>query len=254
MTNRIFQEIANSVVDGNYEKTIELCERALQDGHSTADITIQGLSVGMTKCGKKYGKKGMFLDTILWSTVAFQMGLASISSASDSGLPQKAGKVVLGVMDGPWTIGKDIVSAVLSANNFDVSPSKVAEAVEESGADIVAIGLYLSYRADTIRQLEEELFKAGLRQKTKIILSGPSANRKLAGEFGADAYARDAEDLADLARKTIEERKREMTSRERVMTSLRHQEPDRVRLLLAGIGRLRMRQRQPVRGQNSLWA
>jgi len=79
--------------------------------------------------------------------------------------------------------------------------------------------------------LEEELFKAGLRHKTKIILSGPSANRKLAGEFGADAYAKTAEDVADLALKTIDERKSEMTSRERVMTSLSLKEPDRVPLV-----------------------
>jgi len=49
----------------------------------------------MTECGKKYGKKEMFLDTILWSTVAFQMGFASVSSASDSEQPRKAGKIVL---------------------------------------------------------------------------------------------------------------------------------------------------------------
>ena len=238
MTKEILNEIAGGVVKGNYEKTVELCNQALQEGHTAAEVIVDGLSAGMTKCGKKYGKKGMFLDTILWSTAAFQMGLASISSASDSEQPRKAGKVVLGVMDGPWTIGKDIVSAVLGANNFevidagsDVSPEVVAKAVKESGAEIVAIGLYLSYRADAIRQLEEELFKAGLRHKTRIILSGPSANRKLAGEFGADAYARNAEDVADIALKVVQERKSEMTSRERVMTSIALKEPDRVPLV-----------------------
>ena len=238
MKEQIFREIADSVVEGNYEKTVELCGRALQEGHTAEEIVVDGLSSGMTKCGKKYGNKGMFLDTILWSTAAFQMGLASVSSESEAEQIPKSGKVVLGVMDGPWTIGKDIVAAVLSANNFevidagsDVSPERVAEAVKDSGAGIVAIGLYLSYRADTIRQLEEELFKAGLRHKTKIILSGPSANRKLAGEFGADAYAKTAEDVADLALKAIDERKSEMTPRERVMTSLSLKEPDRVPLV-----------------------
>ena len=78
---------------------------------------------------------------------------------------------------------------------------------------------------------KQELFEAGLRHKTKIILSGPSANRKLARELGADAYAKTAEDIAELARQAIEERESEMTSRERVMTSLQHIEPDRVPLV-----------------------
>ncbi len=238
MATEILNEIAGSVVKGDYERTVELCQQALQEGETAAKVIVQGLSAGMSKCGKKYGKKGMFLDTILWSTAAFQMGVASVSSASDWEQPAKAGKVVLGVMDGPWTIGKDIVSAVLRANNFevidagsDVSPERVAKVVKDSGAEVVAIGLYLSYRADTIRRLEEELFEAGLRHKTKLLLSGPSANRKLAGEFGADAYARDAEEVAKLSLQAIQQRRAEMTSRERVMTSLSHREPDRAPLV-----------------------
>lgn len=238
MKEQMMQEIAGSVVDGNYEKTVELCGQALEKGHTAAEIIMEGLSSGMTKCGKKYAAQGMFLDTILWSTAAFHMGLASVSSASDQEQLRKAGKVVLAVMDGPWTIGTDIVSAVLGANNLevidagsDVSPAAVAKAVKDSGADTVAIGLYLSYRADMIRQLEDELFKAGVRHKTKIILSGPSANKKIAKEFGADAYASVAEDIAALTLKAIEERKSEMTSRERVMTTLNHIEPDRVPLV-----------------------
>jgi len=238
MQKQAMQRIAASVVDGNSEKAVALCQQALRDGHTAAEIIVEGLSSGMTRCGKKYGRRGMYLDTILWSMTAFQLGLASVSSASESEPLRKAGKVVLAVMDGPWTIGKSIVSAVLGAGNFevidagsDVSPATVAEAVRDSGAGVVAIGLYLSYRADSIRQLEEELFRAGLRHKTRIILSGPSANRKLARAFGADAYAKTAEDVAELAKQAIQDRKSEMTSRERVMTSLRHIEPDRVPLV-----------------------
>lgn len=238
MKSSTLDEIVNGVVDGNYENIIELCERASQEGHTASEIILKGLSEGMIRSGKTYGKKGMFLDSILWSAAAFQLGLASVSSQVETERAQKTGKVALAVMDGPWTIGKDIVSAVLGASNFevidagsDVSPEEVVTAVKKSGADIVAIGLYLSYRADTIAQLSEELFRAGLRQKTQIILSGPSANRKLAREFGADAYARTADDIAKLARKIVSERKSEMTSRERVMTALSHREPDRVPLV-----------------------
>jgi len=238
MKSGILEQISTSVVSGDYEKTIELCGQALQEGHPAADVIVKGLSAGMTKSGKTYGKRGMFLDSILWSAAAFQMGLASVSSRLEAEPLRKAGKVVLGVMDGPWTIGKDIVGAVLRANNFevidagaDVSPEQIVQAARDSNADVVAIGLYLSYRADRIAELEEQLFKAGLRRKTKIILSGPSANQKIARQFGADVYAKTAEDVVRQARKTIEERTSEMTSRERVMASLNHTEPDRVPLV-----------------------
>jgi uroporphyrinogen decarboxylase len=235
MKSGILEQIADSVVGGDYEKTVELCGQALQEGHPAADIIVEGLSAGMTRSGKTYGKKGMFLDSILWSAAAFQMGLATVSSQSEAEPLTKAGTVVLGVMDGPWTIGKDIVGAVLRAHNFevidagaDIPPEQIVEAVRQSRADIVAIGLYLSYRAEKIAELEEELFKAGLRQKTKIILSGPSANRKIAKQFGADIYAKTAEDVARQAGKAIKERATEMTSRQRVMAALNHTEPDRV--------------------------
>jgi uroporphyrinogen decarboxylase len=235
MKSAILDDIASGVADGNYEKIIELCEQAKQEGHTGSDIIVKGLSTGMIRSGKTYGKKGMYLDSILWSAAAFQLGLASVSSEGGAEKSPSRGTVVLAVMDGPWTIGKDIVAAVLGASNFkvvdagsDVSPETVVAEVKKNNADIVAIGLYLSYRADTIGKLNDELFTAGLRQKTKIILSGPSANRKFAKEFGADAYAKTADDVVKIAGKIISERKSEMTSRERVMTALRHEEPDRV--------------------------
>ncbi len=235
MKKGILENIAQGVTEGKYEQIIELCEHAAKEGYPPSDIIVKGLSAGMIQSGKMYGKKGMYLDSILWSAAAFQLGLASVSSQPEAEQAPKTGTIVLAVMDGPWTIGKDIVSAVLGASNFevvdagsDVSPKEVVAAAEKSRADIVAVGLYLSYRAETIAELNNELFKAGLRQKIKIILSGPSANSKLAKEFGADAYAKTADDIVKLAREIIADRKSEMTSRQRVMAALNHQEPDRV--------------------------
>jgi uroporphyrinogen decarboxylase len=238
MRANILSEIADSVVSGSYEKTVELCEQAMQKGCNSADVVVKGLSAGMSQSGKRYGRRGMFLDSILWSAAAFQMGLACVSSDAQAERMQPVGTAVLGVMDGPWTIGKDIVTAVLKASNFevvdagsDVSPSAIAEAVKRHSADVAAVGLYLSYRAEQVGQLEKELFRLGCRHRTKLVVSGPSASRRIAEQFGADAYARTAEEVVTLAKKAIADRRSEMTSRERVMTALRHKEPDRVPLV-----------------------
>jgi uroporphyrinogen decarboxylase len=233
MKNAIFQEIIRSVVDGQYEVIADLCQRALSEGHSGAEITRHALSRGMTQSAKRYASRGMYLDSILWSATAFHAGLAALP-AEPSPAPG-AGKVVLAVLDGPWTLGKDIAAAVLRAHGFevidagaDVSPAAVIDAVRAHNADLVAIGLYLSYRGDRVRELDELLFRSGLRPTTPLVLSGPSANRKLARELGADAYAKTAEEVVEIANELIGRRRSAMTSRERVMTSLALREPDRV--------------------------
>jgi methanogenic corrinoid protein MtbC1 len=87
----------------------------------------------------------------------------------ERGAPE--GTVVLGVMDGPWTIGTGIVSTVLQANNFgvidagsDVTPERIVATAVDAKADVVAVGMYLSCKFDLVRRLADGLAAAGLRQ------------------------------------------------------------------------------------------
>jgi uroporphyrinogen decarboxylase len=147
--------------------------------------------------------------------------------------PEK--KIVLGVMGGPWTIGTNIVSANLKANGYevinagsDVSPEKIAQVVKESNARILASAIYLMQSKDQVEKLENELWKLGVRHKIRTILSGPAGSPAMAAKYNVDAYVKDVNELMKTVKEYSKDLKDEMTSYDRVMTSVKHKEPDRV--------------------------
>jgi uroporphyrinogen decarboxylase len=238
MPKQIIIEISNAVANGNYEGIGGLCQKALDSGVDPRTILIDGLSKGMSDMAKVYGKKGMYLDKVLWSTAAFHFGNAFLSSITQQPERANRGRIVIGVPDGPWTIGSDIVAAVLTANGFevinagsDVGPEVIAKKAKEVDADVVAVGLYLSYRIPMLVELDKKLLEYGIRHRLRTIVSGPSTSPQIAAEVGADAYCPDAVDVAKTAVRFINEMKKSMTSRNRVLTSLALKEPDRVPLV-----------------------
>lgn len=236
MAESIIKDVKEAVFKGDYEGIGVLCQRALDEGITPEVILVEGLSEGMRETAKKFANKGMYLDKVLWSTAAFHFGNGTIFQKIEK--KHHKGKVVIGVPDGPWTIGSDIVTAVLSASGFevinagsDVSPETIAKKAKEVDADIVATGLYLSYRIPMLVELEDRLMDYGIRHKIHTIVSGPSTNPKIAEEVGADAYCADAVEIVEAAERFMREKVGRMTSKERVLTSMALKEPDRVPLV-----------------------
>lgn len=238
MSEKAIEIVKRAVVEGNYEDIFALTQSALQAGEEPYRVLTEGLAGGMRDLAYKFGQKGMYLDTVLWSTAAFTLGSMALQDALSTRERQSKARVVIGVPDGPWTIGPGVVSAVLSAGGYevhnagsDVGPLTIAKMAKEVGADFVATGLYLSYRIHMLEELEQELTKLGIRHKVKTIVSGPSTNQEIADRVGADAYCKNAIELVQTLDRYIEEQKRVMTGKQRVLTALDLKEPDRVPLV-----------------------
>ncbi len=232
MSNDNLEQITEATSKGDYKSIGKLVRKASRQGYSREDI-IQALSAGLSDVSKKYKIKGMYLDDIIKSAGAFEVGIQSLGLSDEPKEPEK--KIVLGVMGGPWTIGTNIVSANLKANGFevinagsDVSPEKIAQVVKESNARIVASAIYLMQSKDQVEKLENELWKLGVRHKIRTILSGPAGSPAMAVKYNVDAYVKDVNELLKTVKEYSKDLKDEMTSYDRVMTSVKHKEPDRV--------------------------
>ena len=176
----------------------------------------------------------MYLDNILNAVGAFELGIQSLRLPKKEEIKPEE-KVVLGVMGGPWTMGTSIVAANLRAHGFevidagsDIPPEKIAQVALETNAKIVAYAIYLTHTEVEVAKLEEELWKKGIRHKIRTILSGPAGTHAMAEKYHIDAYVKDVNELLPKVKDFSAELKDEMTSYERVMTSLKHKEPDRV--------------------------
>lgn len=231
-SSNLLEEITELTLKGNYKEIGKLVRKAKRKGHTPEEI-IQALSAGITSVSKKYQKEGMYLDDIVVSAAAFEVGARSLPVSDEEKSPEK--KVVIGVMGGPWTIGSAIVSANLKAQGFevidagsDIPPEKIAQAAADSNARIVASAIYLMQSQAEVAKLEQELWKRGVRHKIRTIISGPAASRVMAEKYNVDAYVKDVNELILKVKEFSEDLKVEMTSYDRVMTSLNHKEPDRV--------------------------
>jgi len=232
MSNDNLEQITEATSKGDYKSIGKLVRKASRQACSREDI-IQALSTGLSDVSKKYNIKGMYLDDIIKSAGAFEVGINSLGLSDEPKEPEK--KIVLGVMGGPWTIGTNIVSANLKANGFevinagsDVSPEKIAKVVKESNARIVAVAIYLMQSKDQVEKLENELWKIGVRHKIRTILSGPASSPAMAVKYNLDAYVKDVNELVKIVKEYSKDLKDEMTSYDRVMISVKHKEPDRV--------------------------
>ncbi|NVM44775.1 MAG: cobalamin B12-binding domain-containing protein [Candidatus Lokiarchaeota archaeon] len=232
MLNDNLEQITEATVKGDYKNIGKLVRRASRQGVSRESI-IQALSAGLTDISKKYKIKGMYLDDIIKSAGAFEVGIQSLGLSDEPKEPEK--KIVLGVMGGPWTIGTNIVAANLKAKGFevidagsDVSPEKIAQVVKESNARIVASAIYLMQSKGEVEKLENELWKLGVRHKIRTILSGPAGSPAMAAKYNVDTYVKDVNELLLKSLEYSNDLKDEMTSYDRVMTSVKHKEPDRV--------------------------
>jgi len=232
MSNDNLEQITEATSKGDYKGVGKLVRKASRQGDSREDI-IQALSAGLSDVSKKYKIKGMYLDDIIKSAGAFEVGIQSLGLSDEPKEPEK--KIVLGVMGGPWTIGTNIVSANLKANGYevinagsDVSPERIAQVVKESNAKILASAIYLMQSKDQVEKLENELWKLGVRHKIRTILSGPAGSPAMAAKYNVDAYVKDVNELMKIVKVYSKDLKDEMTSYDRVMTSVKHKEPDRV--------------------------
>jgi uroporphyrinogen decarboxylase len=232
LSTDILEQITEAVVEGNYKNIGRLVRKARREGTANSEI-IKALSIGLTDISDRYKTKGMYLDDIIKAAGTFEAGVQSIGLKEESRVPEK--KVVLGVMGGPWTIGTNIVAANLKAHGFevinagsDISAEEFAKKVKESKARIVASAIYLMQTAGDVEKLENELWKLGVRNKVKTILSGPAGSKALAEKYNVDAYVNDVHELIKQVKEFSEVFKNELTPYERVMTSITHKEPDRV--------------------------
>ena len=239
MKSSPIDNVVRAVVEGNYGEAVDLCAKAHSAGIEAREIITRGLSKGMVETARRYRSKGMYLDSIIRAAATFQIGVASLQPHLEQEKRAPVGRIVLGVPDGPWTIGKSIVSAVMSAYDFevidagsDVDPRDIAKKAAETKTEIVGVGLYLAHRAaQSAAELEEELVRLGIRHKVRVVISGPCATKKLALEMGADAYAKDALDVVTASSKFCQELRSQMAPLHRIKAALRLEEPDRVPLL-----------------------
>jgi trimethylamine corrinoid protein len=199
---KIFEEAIKAIVEGNPDKAAELAKRGLDEGIAPLDLMSAGFIPGINQVGDLFGSGQLFIPGLVKSADAMEKATAIINAAIPQEQETVSGKVVVGTVEGDMhDIGKTIVVSLLRANGFevadlgrDVSPQRFIEEAEKFNADIIGSSTLLTTTMPVQKELEEELKKAGLKEKYKTIVGGAPVTQRWASRIGADAFAQDAGD------------------------------------------------------------
>lgn len=196
------------ILKGLGTKAAEETERLLLT-ESTEAIINNRLIPALDKVGVDFENNKIFLPQLIRSADAsglcFDVIKAKMKKNNTS--TESKGKVVLATVKGDvHDIGKNIVKTVLENYGFevidlgkDVEPTDVLKAQRESGAKLVGLSALMTTTlpsmAETVKILKEA------KADCKIMLGGAVLTPEYTEKIGADYYAKDAKQSADIAKK-----------------------------------------------------
>ena len=175
-------------------------EQKIQEGRPAMEI-VKALNEGMVAVGELFSTGKYFISQLIFSAEILKTvmkRLEPLMVKTPSG--PSAGKVVIGTVKGDiHDIGKNIVVTLLRGSGFevvdlgvDVPAEKFVTALKETGARALGLSALLNFTYPEMKQVVDELVKAGLRDKVKIIIGGTPTNEQVRQFTGADYYAEDA--------------------------------------------------------------
>jgi methanogenic corrinoid protein MtbC1 len=122
----ILDELKQAVMDGDQEELEVLCNRVIEEKLNPVDAVQNGLIKGIEELGRLWSEGEMFLPDVMMGADALQFALdilgPELAKAEAAGVKRETkGKIVIGTVKGDiHDIGKNIVSAMLTAAGYDV--------------------------------------------------------------------------------------------------------------------------------------
>jgi methanogenic corrinoid protein MtbC1 len=207
------EDLIDLIVDLREKEAINLVQRKIDAGEDPLKI-LEQTRIAMAKVGEKFESKEYFLpDLIMSGEILRQITEVIEPKLKVDSKVKSLGKVVLGTVFGDiHDIGKNIVKFMLETNGFEVydlgvnvRKEEFVEKIKEVQAKIVGLSGFLTLAYDSMKETIEEIKKAGLREKTKIMIGGGQIDEKVRKYVGADSYGKDAIEAVALAKGWIED-------------------------------------------------
>jgi trimethylamine corrinoid protein len=209
----IFDEITQSIVDGNKAEATNLANKAIETGIEPLEAT-DALTTGINIVGDKFAKGEFYLPELIISAEAMKeaVGILDAEIKKRGGERKQLGKVVVGTIEGDiHDIGKTIVASLLSAGGFevfdlgvDVSADSFIAKIKEVGADILGMSALLTTTMTNQATTIQSITEAGLRDRVKIMIGGAPASSSWAEEIGSDGYGQNAIEATELAKNLLQ--------------------------------------------------
>lgn len=213
MSEVLYKQMAQAVIDGDDDEAIALAQQALDQGVDPLEAINKGYTAGMDVVGELYSTGDYFLPDLILGGEAMKAALVALEPALKASGQVRVvlGTVVLGSVKGDiHEIGKSLVGSMLSANGFevydlgiDIEADEFVTKAREYNADIVALSALLTTTMLHQRDVIELLAEAGFRDRVKVMVGGSPVTQGWADQIGADGFAEDAAGAVVVAKKLM---------------------------------------------------
>jgi len=167
---------------------------------------------GLEAVGKEFETGKYYIADLMYAANIFQKITDILEPEIQKGMKiESQGSILIAtVEDDIHDIGKNLVASMLNATGFevidlgvDVPPDRICRHIQEHHPDIVALSCLLTSTIDSSENTILEITKAGLRDRSKIIVGGNPLSPELAVSIGADAYGDDAQEAVIKCRELL---------------------------------------------------
>lgn len=207
------EKLSYAIAEGYEEDAIKYVHAAFDEGMAPMDILNQGGTAGMDIINKRYDDGDAYLPELVIAGDAMKKVVDLIFERikSDGGVSQKRGTVVMAQAEGDvHDIGKNVVSALLGVNGFevydlgiDVPFKEIIKKAEEVDADIIAQSTLLTTSLPFLEDVVAYLRDTGKRDKYFYVVGGGPVTTDFAKKIGADGWGRNAFDAVELFKKLM---------------------------------------------------
>ena len=219
------ERLKTALIKGIVEYIKEDVEEARSEYSRSLEIIEGPLMDGMNEVGKLFGDGKMFLPQVVKSArvmkkaVEFLMPYLEEEKGSSGSV--SAGKVIFATVKGDvHDIGKNIVSVVLSCNNFEVIdlgvmvPAEVIlDTAKKENADLIALSGLITPSLEEMASVAEEMEKQGF--KIPLMIGGATTSKahtaiKIAPKYsGIVVHTLDASKAVEAAKLLLNKEKRD---------------------------------------------
>lgn len=194
----ILEKLKNAVIQYDEDTSRDTSKEALEIGMDANDAIFNGLVSGMEEVGRLFEAQEYFVPELLMSADALYAGLDILKphvTQLDLGVK---GSVVIGTVEGDvHDIGKNIVKMMFDVAGFtvydlgrDVPLDKFVEEQLKTDSDLVCLSAMMTTTMTGMKKVIDDL--RAKNPNVKIMIGGAPVSQDVAEKYGADGYAKDA--------------------------------------------------------------
>jgi trimethylamine corrinoid protein len=213
------ERLRNEVIEGQEEAAEQTAREIMNAGANPIEVIEKCLSPAMKFVGEKFEKGDCFLTDLMSAAAAMKaatriLGAAIRKEDRERMQARRLGRVVIGTVSGDvHDIGKNIVTLLLDANDFDtndlgkdVDSMNFIEKAKELESDMIALSALMTTTMPAQREVIDFLKDMNLRERYTVVVGGSPTTKDWADQIGADGWAETAEQAVRLAQGLLQRR------------------------------------------------